>query len=645
MGRWVFEQLRGGPRRTPQEAELFKDKDAEEGEYPGNDYLVREVIQNSLDAKSKTSMGSVRVRFSLHDADEAPSRRRLAHYFSRLRAPLEAFDVELDSQGVPEMAPRFLVCEDFGTRGLEGSELRFTDPDAGDDSIQDFFWFWRNIGRSAKTGEDLGRWGLGKTVYRAVSQVRCMFGLTVRQSDKRALLMGQGVLQPHRYKGQEYHPEGYWCDDDGNEFPHPIADQVELARFCSEWQITRNGEPGLSIVSPFVPLELRAERILQAVIVNFFVRVLRGELVVEVSGPELEPTVIDAKTIDTACKQLTWCGGKRKKLHAPPPLSFVRCCLGLSPTVETEVLGTGRAPDFTGDALKAEELAKLQRDLASGELVAVRIRIALPRRDGPGEVGTMDVYLQHAADGDRYDSYYVREGMTITKRSSRAELHGIRSFVNVESGPMAKLLGDTEGAAHEDWELSAERPDRDWKTWKNRVQFARKIVDSLVEYLTPQQVEPDFDLLADFFSIEEPAGQQRLRQHGSKEKGKGKIPEVQANPKWFHITERSGGFTVSRNAAVPLPSEPVLKVSAAYDLARGNPLKHWSSLDFVFTKHGKLSVKYSGLKAKLREENVAVLEIQDQSFKFAVDGFDVHRDLYVRVDDISGYEENGEADA
>jgi hypothetical protein len=292
--------------------------------------------------------------------------------------------------------------------------------------------------------------------------------------------------------------------------------------------------------------------------------------------------------------------------------------------------------------LKEDTLEKLQRDLASGELVAVRIRMALPRREGRSDVGTIDVYLQHVTDGDRCDSYYVREGMTITKRSSRAELHGIRSFVNVESGPMAKLLGDTEGAAHEDWELSAERPDRDWKTWKNRVQFARKIVDNLVEYLTPQQVEPDFDLLADFFSLEEPQGRQRRHEHGDKEKGKGKFPEVHATPKWFHITERSGGFTVSRNVAVPLPSEPVLKVSAAYDLARGNPLKHWSSLDFVFTKHGKLTVKHAGIKPKLREENVAVLEIQDESFSFSVDGFDVHRDLYVRVDDISGHEENGE---
>lgn len=643
MGRWVFEQLRGGPRRTPQEAELFKDKDADEGEYPGNDYLVREVIQNALDARADDSDGPVKVRFALHDATDAPDEERLAYYFSRLRAPLEAFQVEFSADGVPSLSPRFLVCEDFGTRGLEGNEHHFGEIPPGDTSRQDFFWFWRNIGSSAKTGDDLGRWGLGKTVYRAVSRARCMLGLTVRRSDRRSLLMGQGVLQPHSHGGVEFHPEGYWCSESEGELPEPIVSQHELDQFRAEWRLTRNGQPGLSVVSPFVPEELRSDRILQAVIVNFFVRILRGELVVEVTGPEIGTVTLDAKSIDAACARLKWGGSKRKKLHAPPPLDFVRKCLAHPPEVSTTLLGTQRAPDFQEGALEPETLTKLQHDLSLGELVAVRVRVALPRKKDASQEGQIDVYLQHAPDGERCDSYYVREGMTITKRSSRAELHGIRALVSVESGPMAKLLGDTEGPAHEDWDKSAERPDREWKTWKNRVEFARKIVDGLVEYLTPSQSEPDFELLADFFSLDEPKGNQRDRQRGDQEKGDGKFPDVPFNPKWFQITERAGGFTVSRNNAKPMPAEPVLKVSAAYDLPRGNPLKHWNSLDFVFSKGGSLKVRREGVKARLLTENVALLNVEGDSFSFSVDGFDIYRDLYVRVDDLSNHESNDEA--
>jgi hypothetical protein len=61
-------------------------------------------------------------------------------------------------------------------------------------------------------------------------------------------------------------------------------------------------------------------------------------------------------------------------------------------------------------------------------------------------------------DGERCDSYYIREGMTIIKINSRASQRGIQALVYVESGPLAKLLGDTEGPAHEDWDTSEERP-------------------------------------------------------------------------------------------------------------------------------------------------------------------------------------------
>jgi hypothetical protein len=641
MGRWLFEELRGGPRRTPQEAELFKDKDANEGEYPGNDYLVREVIQNSLDARADDNKGAVRVRFSLHEPSDAPGEQRLAYYFSRLRAPLKSFQVAFTPHGFPNLPRRYLVCEDFGTRGLEGDERYFGGDSRGDTSREDFYWFWRNIGSSAKTGDDLGRWGLGKTVYRAVSRTRCMLGLTVRASDGRSLLMGQAVLQPHSCEGHEYHPEGYWCADDGNDFPAAIADPNEIEMFRTEWRLTRREEPGLSVVSPFVPDELDAKRIVQAVLINYFVRILRGELVVEVSGPTLERVVLDKGTIDEACDKVEWGREKRKKLHAAPPLNFARQCLATVPTVTTQLLGSERAPQFDDCALDAETLSTVQRNFSLGKLVAVCVRIALPRKRGKNEEGEINVYVQQQPDQARCTSYYVREGMTITKRSSRAELRGVQALVFVESGPMSKLLGDTEGPAHEDWNKSAERPDREWKSWKNRVDFARTIVDRLVEYLTPKKTEPDVELLADYFWLEDPHGPQPNRQRGNKEEGAGSLPNLpEGQKKWFRIVQREGGFAVRRDNEAPLPCKPALLVTAAYDIPRGNPLKHWSPLDFVFSKGGNLRVHRTGVNAVLKKENEVRLEIVEESFEFSLDGFDRNRDLYVCVKDLSDEDSN-----
>ena len=102
-----------------------------------------------------------------------------------------------------------------------------------------------------------------------------------------------------------------------------------------------------------------------------------------------------------------------------------------------------------------------------------------------------------------------------------------------------------------------------------------RIVDNLVELLTPPVTEPDFDLLSDFFSIERVAGEQRQKKAGKDVKDKPQTMEsIEAKPKWYHVTPWRGGFTVSRNVRVAMPKDSVLKVSVAYDIPRGDPLRN-----------------------------------------------------------------------
>lgn len=640
MGQWVFEELRGAAvRRGPQEALLFKTEQTAEGEYAGNDALVREILQNAVDARCGN--GPVRVRFAIHEAGDAPPVERLAHYFERLREPLSG-RMEFGVAGAPEMPCRFLVCEDFGTRGLEGSSQLFNDPPPDDTTVQDFYWFWRNIGRSGKTGEDLGRWGLGKTVFRAASRSGCMFGLTIRRSDGNRLLMGQAVLQIHRHDGKQFQPEGYWCgiQDPTNDLPLPVAAGEELNHFSKEWRLTRSTEPGTSIVSPYIPDELKGARLVQAVAVHFFTRILRGELEVEVVGKDIGNKLLSQSTIEAVCKDIAWDGPKRTKRHAPPPIAFAKRCLKAPPTVATEVLGKTKLPQLGEDSLAPESLALLRSSFAASDPTAIRVRLNLPRRQGSDKEGCLDLHLQRLADGEKCDTYFVREGMTITKLNSRAGTRGIQALVVVDPGPLAELLGDTEGPAHEDWDTSEERPDRVWKTWKGRVGFVRKIVDHVVELLTPATTEPDFDLLSDFFSIEKAEGPQRQRKPGEEQNGKPKFNPPPYEPKWFQIAERAGGFTVSRMPSVPMPENPALSVAVAYDLPRGDPLRNWNSLDFEIGENaGQLKPKGKGLKAKRLAGNRLLLNQFEESFSISVDGFDRHRDLLVRVDELANNED------
>lgn len=637
MALWVFEKLAGGAvRRDPNETQLFKTEQADEGEYAGTDALVREILQNSMDAS--TGQVPVRIRMALHPPSDLPPRSRLAHYLHRLEPALKHREIGFDPDGVPQLQEGFLVCEDFGTRGLGGDPLLARDPEPGSKRREDFFWFWRNIGRSGKTGDDLGRWGLGKTVYRAASQVGCMLGLTVRAEDRRQLMMGQAVLRIHDLNGQEYVPEGYWCG--GTEkhtgLPLPIEDANELDHFRREWKITRSpDEPGLSVVVPYVAPELKGARLLQAICVHFFLPILRGELIVDLVTPDTQEVRLDAGSVEAWSHRVKWDGPKRTKRHEAPPIDFVKRCLAVeSDATPTNLLGQDKLPELNSNTFDPQTLEKLRNQFASEKLTPIKVRMVLNRKNRSTAEGELYVFLQRQPEGNRADTYYVREGMTITKLNSRASLRGVHAFVVVERGPLASMLGDSEGPAHEDWDTSEDRPNQNWTTWKGRVNFCRRIVDDLTELLTPPTIKADFELLSDFFSIEKTQAPQRSRMPAPEGNGRPRFGDITAKPRWYRLDGRRGGFRIVHNTGHPLPENPRLRVSVAYDLPTGNPMKKWSPFDFQFGKSPQLKFLGRGVKVVPVAGNVLVLTVEDEKFSFGADGFDEHRDLLVRIDEL-----------
>jgi hypothetical protein len=73
----------------------------------------------------------------------------------------------------------------------------------------------------------------------------------------------------------------------------------------------------------------------------------------------------------------------------------------------------------------------------------------------------------------------------------------------------------------------------------------------------------------------------------------------------------------------------------AYDLPSGNPMKKWSPFDFQFGKSPQLKFSGKGVRVVPQAGNVLVLKVEDERFLFAADGFDEHRDLLVRIDELT----------
>ena len=113
--RWQFRKMNKGEMNVdPIEGEFFSTEAL--GSLP--DALIREAIQNSLDAAIPGEQVKVVVTFSSLDQNLPVS--KIEHYLKGLGSHLEARESGLIERVTLTDPMDFLVIEDFGTRGLEG---------------------------------------------------------------------------------------------------------------------------------------------------------------------------------------------------------------------------------------------------------------------------------------------------------------------------------------------------------------------------------------------------------------------------------------------------------------------------------------------------------------------------------------------
>ncbi len=68
----------------------------------------------------------------------------------------------------------------------------------------------------------------------------------------------------------------------------------------------------------------------------------------------------------------------------------------------------------------------------------------------------------------------------------------------------------------------------------------------------------------------------------------------------------------------------------AYEVRTGNPFKKYTPLDFDVSQP-PLLIEVSGAELLLNKHNVIQIEVQQGSFKLAITGFDVNRDLRIKT--------------
>jgi hypothetical protein len=584
------------------------------------DALVRESIQNSLDAAAAD--GPVVVRFSHHqtpiDGVDSSELRQL--YIDGLSPHLHS-----RHSGLPETPPSieplsFMAIEDYGTRGLQGDVLQYDDLD---DDIQknDFFYFWRNIGRTKKELTDLGRWGLGKTVFQAASRINSFFGLTVRKDDGRAYLMGQSVLKIHKVDGSRYAPYGYFGLFSGH-LALPVEDPNYHETFSKHFALDRIDKPGLSVLIPYPDKEINR---------HYFFPILAGRLIVEFKF-DSKKVRLDALSLGDYLKKSQWA----EKQGLPGLMDLARWAIQQPRArfIQLREPQPGKRPKLAEDLFSPEQLDAMRRDFAAGGRLAFFVPVAVLKQSGDKISHTgFCVFLERDEKLDKPEDHFIRQGITIPEVSSLKH-KGIRAIVSVTESDLSAFLGDAENPAHTQWERNSKKFKSKYKLGPATLDFVKASPRELVKILTQPRKGRDENLLKHIFAMpREPGGNAERpgKEKSDKENkppGNGDIIELEPGS-YLQLNAIKGGFRLSRRTkATQVPRYIILWI--AYEVRSGNPFKKYTALDFDVSRE-PIQIKAEGVRLMLCKDNTIQIEVIRSDFRVTVSGFDTRRDLRVKT--------------
>jgi hypothetical protein len=604
--------------------------------------LIREGIQNSLDAAKRDAHGrEVRIRIA-HVSDPAPeARQELNTLFSPAKTHFEKGLLN-GSYAETLAATSYLVFEDFGTKGLTGNVAEWQLDKAGENA---FFNFFRAEGRSGKSGESLGRWGIGKHVFPTASRLASMFGVTVRSDKPTEVLMGSAIVRTHSIGDQDFQPDAWFgCRDNPDSQVMPVTDPQYIQRFKRIFGITRNGETGLSVLVPCLDDRVTMDDLRRGIVRNFFWPILLGELVVELQGGGAS-WHIDAESIPT-----------HRALLPSPEAAVVEFALWASTAKPLEIVELDKAaatkPDWRaiGTNLLSESMLKEIRELLElnqkvGVRIPVRVRPKAKSPDGVQPAESMSyftVFIGACRDAG-HRPIFLRDGIVI-KDIRAPQMQGNRSLVVVDDPALAGLLGDSEGVNHTQWQKDSPKFHNRYIYGPDTIKFVTRSVYEIMQALHAGETKGDPTLLLHLFYV--PTDEGKTEPETKPKDGKG--PATSAGPKdlppsvprKFELKQVDGGF-VMKPGKKPMENLPIrVRIEAAYGIRRGNPMKRWAEDDFAFTRLPlRQEPKPNGVIVTREDGNSIELEIRKPEFEFGVCGFDKKRDLVVRAIEVKEHNE------
>jgi len=624
---------------------------------------VREALQNSLDAKSENSEDPVKVRIKLSTRNDNVASEFFHSIVSSLGEHLKASKDRKIRKYFPDFnfhdAPPYLTIEDFGTTGLEGN----TKAEPRDKSGKRWTGFFVLRGITQKSGTDLGRHGLGKGVFKKISQLNTYFGLTIRESDKdrKQLLMGTAILGYHDCVDEEREKadcksQGFFAkyndtyDDVNKRYkPEPIEDDETFFRQFKElFDIERRDEPGLSVVVLYPGKQIDREKLIKAVIKEYFYAILQKALVVSIEDSESEKLTITADNINQI---IDGSNDANFKIRYSSVVGFVAGALDCDDFyVLKEQEELMQMPEWGDDWFSGHDLQALGTKYESGDFLAFQVPLRVADLEGHTKTGWFKIFLQRNDPLKKIGfNYFVRSHFNITKESKKRGGR-TRGLVVIDKDPLTSMLGNAEDVSHVSWDENLPDFQDRYENGSETLDFIRECLTKIENILHQQVHIENRNLLSHIFPNPHPVNlennrklveEDRKESHkkfrvGTSASGDGvkteppEVPDIPRVKHRFVVEKVPGGFTI-RGQPRGTDILPKVEVRAAYATSHGDPFKKHDNADFDFANITASGITTRGQNYKIARRHRCIIEFQPlgNPFVVTVAGFDQNRDLIV----------------
>ncbi len=423
----------------------------------------------------------------------------------------------------------------------------------------------------------------------------------------------------------------------------PVQTAVHIASFRQHLGITRQaGKTGLSLIIPS-PKDIRMADAVQITIAEFFVPILRGDLVVTLGETTLEKSSIvaiaDQLLSDERAHELHTCTTKGYRAFLVEAVGRS----GSDAVIKSKPFAN--ASQMSEASFDGADLQAMRDALEAEGMVSVRFPVQVKSKAAAAAECYFEVHLACPFDLDRPEQAVIRRDLLIGeepvgggKLRQRA-----RCLTLVTDTELSRLLLSAEEATHLRWNTRLPRLGEYYRSGPEVVATVRNAMVRLLDVLTGGDQKRDFKLLSKYFSA--PGTLSSVKTKGKKsQKGKtvpipGPIPPPKA--KLLAIDGLTDGCRVRPAKADALVSAKLpleVSVEFAYEGLDKDAFNEYDPLDFDLGDKA-FSIASAGCTVKQQAMNRVGFVVEKPDFDFKLTGFDKNLRLRMRLN----YEEASDA--